>query len=76
MRCRLLRRGDIVETGDGKLGVVSFAGAASVSADLIVRNPSLGSVSGHPSIFTFIPTTQIEKEYVLRRGLLNPADYK
>lgn len=76
MQIRIFKRGDIIETKDGKLGVVSLSGAASVSADLIVRNPSLLSVSGKPTDFKYIPTTNSEKEYILRKGFLNLNDYK
>jgi hypothetical protein len=75
MQFRVFKRGDIIETIDGKLGIVSSGGVASISADLIVGDPGFRCVSGNPTEFTFIPSTKIEKEYLLRKGRLNFKDY-
>jgi hypothetical protein len=76
MQFRIFKRGDIVETEDGMLGVVSAAGAATVSVDLIVRKAGLCSVSGNPAEFTYVPATKKEKEYICRKGLINLNNYK
>lgn len=75
MRQRIFRRGDIVETRDGRMGVVSTPGAESVCVDLIVRKPNLMAVTDDPNELTFIPMTPREKEYLLKRGLLKLSDY-
>jgi hypothetical protein len=75
MQFRIFKRGDIVETADGKLGVVSAASAATISVDLIVRKSNLCSVSGYPTEFTYVPATKKEKEYICKKGLMNLNDY-